>query len=298
MNDGRTRPSGRVRRFVVPLVSFFAATAGAAGPLERVLTETWTPERYLAVDAGQSAQAEALFISILADSADAQQKAAALDMVLEPVGPGLRVLRESAAHRGGRGVYFFRAPEAAVPLALQAPHARSDRHTGVLAVRLMASGRARALALNSAPRRIGQPPRNVDADLAHLPDSWMLAFTRAFAHALPQGRIVQLHGFSAEKRSTREGREADLIISPGHLEGSLPVLAVAACLAGEDFGLVRRFPDEVAELGGTTNVMARWLRAAGSPGFVHIEMVAELRNRLRKSPDLLARLGNCLEQAL
>ncbi len=53
------------------------------------------------------------------------------------------------------------------------------------------------------------------------------------------------------------------------------------------------FPTTVDELGGTTNVQDKILRAAGHDGFVHLELSRPLRRRLRDDGSALL-LERCL----
>jgi hypothetical protein len=55
------------------------------------------------------------------------------------------------------------------------------------------------------------------------------------------------------------------------------------------------FPEEVRELGGTTNTNAAALRALGGAAeFLHLEMARDVRRDLVRQPALRARMGECL----
>ncbi len=193
--------------------------------------------------------------------------------------------------RGG-GYYRFRL-QGEQRTFLQAPHRKADRYTGTLAYRLFQQGGFGGAAWNSLNRR------NIDdgsrrSDLAHQPLSPFNAHARAIAARYPDATLIQLHGFSQAKRKTPQGAGSDIIISASTRYPSARVRGIYRCLKGADLGLVRLYPTEVRELGGTTNVTARTLLARGFTGFVHLEMSAPLRRRLMQDDAALTRLGDCL----
>ncbi|MCA9542388.1 MAG: hypothetical protein KC620_26005, partial [Myxococcales bacterium] len=150
----------------------------------------------------------------------------------------------------------------------------------------------RALFVNTAQRYgYGPPVEHSPADVCHRPEHLFNAATWLAARALSPVQVVQLHGFDAE--SVPEGVMA--ILSEGRPQPASAALSEqAARLKGAFSGDVRRFPDDITVLGGTTNVQGRLL--AGLPGvrFVHVEMSVALRARLRKT----AAARNALAEAL
>jgi len=74
-------------------------------------------------------------------------------------------------------------------------------------------GRWRAAALNTT-HRFKSGSEGVDADLAHLEESYFQAFTRAWC-LVGGGPLVQLHGYVKEKRKSVQARSADIILSSG-----------------------------------------------------------------------------------
>jgi hypothetical protein len=106
--------------------------------------------------------------------------------------------------------------------------------------------------------------------------------------------VVQLHGFAPANRTTCAGREAALILSAGHRYPGCRLRRLAACLAGSLPGVVRLYPDQVRELGGTTNRIGELLRQAGFSNFIHMEMSPMLRLRLLESAGLREDFLDCL----
>jgi hypothetical protein len=175
------------------------------------------------------------------------------------------------------------------------PHGMKDYKTGRIGLRLFQEGGFSAGAWNTAPRYRKGGGARTDWDLAHLEDTFFTAFTRAFARARPAGRLIQVHGFAAEKRDTEAGASADLIVSPGGHALPPGFLALARCLEGSLALAVRVYPLEVRELGGTTNVSGRILRSLGHDGFVHLELAYPVRKRLLRDAPLRRDLIRCLE---
>ena len=200
-------------------------------------------------------------------------------------GADLVVVRELPEHRTGRGFYAFRRGH--VPaIALEAPHGTDDLHTGRIALALFGQGETAAGAWNTVPRAGG--------DLAHLPDSYFQAFTRAFAAAHPHGLIVQLHGFEAAKRTSAAGMQADAIASNGTRQPPGWLLAVGQGLRASCTDTVKVYPIDIRELGGTTNAQAQLLQGLGHDGFLHVEMSLAFRQRLREEPKLREDFLKCI----
>lgn len=208
------------------------------------------------------------------------------------------MLSEPAGTCGGRGVYLLRGAGDWRPVAIVAPHRGADRDTGPIAAQLFSEAPFVAAAWNSAPRR-GDESCPAGGDPASVLRHPLTAFSLAFAERYPGGRIVQIHGFDAERRETEAARRADAIVSDGSAQPSARLLDLADCLS-------RAFPDraiavypvDTRELGATRNAQGKALRAAGFAGFAHLEFSAPLRSALVSDPALRARLARCLETGL
>ena len=198
------------------------------------------------------------------------------------------VLTEKAEARDGRGLFAARV-EGGLPLLIQAPHQYFDLRTGTLARQLFMESEAMAAAWNTTHRYHGD-----DTDVVHIGDSYLHALSRAFADVLPEGRILQLHGFRRGKRDTPAGREARAILSDGSRYPPRALARLAECLSDRLDIRASLYPREVRELGATTNTLAADLRHRGFNGFVHLELDAALRKRLTRNADARNTLIQCV----
>ncbi len=203
------------------------------------------------------------------------------------------LLREAPQDCAGRGIYWLREGSES-RLAITAPHRGSDRHTGMLAASLFQETKARAAAWNSAPRRPTSNCSNA-IDLAREKDHTFSAFGLAFADAIPDGLMVQLHGFDGAHRHTRAAQDAAMIISNGTNKPSERLLDIADCLSlAFAPSSVLVYPGDTGELGALTNAQGQLLNAAGFDGFVHLEIAAGLREAMIEDASLRAKLAACL----
>ena len=237
------------------------------------------------------------------------------------------VLRERDEARRGAGAYVFRAPyrpeteRAPAPLLiLQAPHAYFDQRTGRIAAGMVfgsSPGRVPVDVLmtntlhryQQAPDRRHQEAHN-PADVCHNPEHLFHHATTVIAGAAPdrQVMLVQLHGFGApndgdgdhDGDDDGDGRAAmggvEVIVSAGRADGSSAASTNVARALARVLGAeaVRRYPEDIGQLGGTTNVQGRMLRERGDAAFLHIEMSAGLRKRLAAEPDRLAAFADAV----
>lgn len=209
---------------------------------------------------------------------------------------GMTVDEPEGRCRGG-GTYLLRSESGLLPLLITAPHRGADRHTGPLAMALMVEGRARAAGWNSVPRR--SSCKSGTSDLARIARHPFTALSAGFARAYPNGRVVQVHGFDRNRRTTPEGKAASIILSNGSTFVSPTLRALVACLRHSlPSENVAVFPTDVSELGALRNAQGRRLRAIGFEGFVHAELSLDLRERLMSDYSLRRRFGSCLEAGL
>jgi hypothetical protein len=196
------------------------------------------------------------------------------------------VIQEHKNKRTGRGLYVFRQT-GGLPILLQAPHSFKDLYTGQIVRRLLLEKNYKAAAWNTVSRNEG--------DMAHLDNTIFQAFGRAFAKVYSTGTIIQWHGFAQHKRQTENGRTADIILSPTTQKPSKRIFNLSQCLKSQltDF-VVRIYPFEVNELGGTKNSNAIDLRQRGFNSFIHIELSKPLRKKLRHNQAVRQKLIACL----
>lgn len=282
-----------VRR-LLPLVLIMAAAVIALAALFRPLREA---RGFVEPSAAQERAARTLFSGAMEGG-----QAARLDAEAVPL--GLRVntldiggvaIAEAAADCRGRGVYVIRqGGDDTIPVAITAPHRGADIGTGPIAQALLREHRFAAGAWNSAPRNPGTSCA-AGGDVAHAERHYFTAFAEAFARRHPEGRVVQLHGFDADRRDGTDAAGADVILSDGTRKPGSRLLDLADCLNHALPGrTIRVFGIDAAELGAETNAQGKALRAAGFSGFTHIEMSKAMRMALVADPQVRAKLAGCL----
>ena len=265
---------------------------GSPDPIAELRAQASRQGRYEPPTVQELARAEALFERTLSRRADVGALTvewAGLGFELRRVGErsdaAAIVLMEAAGRKTGRGFYVFR--DAPAPgLAIQAPHSPSDLSTGEIALLLYRETRAAAAAWSTVHRR--------EADLAHLTASHFHSFSLAFARAFPAGRLVQIHGFDAENPASGRDPAMGMVVSSGTRQPGPLVRSSCGCLERSFPSLVRLYPEQVGELGGTTNTQARALSSIGYQGFFHLEMSRSFRGRIREDAASLATLAGCL----
>lgn len=215
------------------------------------------------------------------------------------------VLRELAGRERGTGAYVFRVGGASGgEVILQAPHAWFDVNTGRVAVAMMfdAVGPSpRGLFINTVQRyERGSPVVAGRADVCHRVEHLFSAVTDAAVGALGVGAqgvgavgvgVIQLHGFDVAgvPAGTR------VILSEGLAQAPSERLVGVGARVGAVLGAgVRVYHRDVRRLGGTTNVQARVVARHAGGWFVHVEMAAEVRERLRLSRRLRRGLAGAL----
>jgi len=205
----------------------------------------------------------------------------------------LVILKEDDDKKRGRGLMIFRLQDYR-GFAIEVPHAFTDIHTRKIGLKLFLDGMANAVIFNTVKRKYKMDGVSINADMAHIEESYFTAFARAFARTHPSGYIIQLHGFSKQKRSTPSGRKSDMIISSGRSMGSWASLRIYNCLRKRTDYRISIYPHDVKELGGRTNSVARLLNSMGYNGFVHLEMSGVMRNMLIKDERLYKEFVKCI----
>lgn len=259
--------------------------------LEACLTRAVTNKVYQAPTPAELTRAKELFERTLQShwtDAELTTDWAALGFEFQEVATteeSLWLLSEPAGRESGRGWYLFRTDRQS-SIAMEAPHARNDIHTGIIALRLFLAGQARVFAASTITRH--------RADMAHLDDSFFHAFTLAFAQACPTGLVVQLHGFDKRNHPTAE---ADFIASAG-IRSPEPWLTDLVQQLKKATALpVLTYPHDTKQLGATLNAQGRALRQTRHCRFLHLEMSRELRERLTRDDELRRAILNCLSTA-
>lgn len=203
-----------------------------------------------------------------------------------------QALGDTPARPAGRGLFVHRS--GGLPMLLSAPHQFHDIETGRIAAQLFDDLQVAAAAFNTAPRSLSLPDGR-KTDLGKLEGTHFNLFHLAFHAAYPKGRIVQIHGFAAEKRSSQSARSAELILSNGTRHPDPGTVATVECLRRAGFRTLL-YPDDVTELGGTQNATLAELLRAGAPvgTFLHVEISRAMRDRLVVDDALRFVFGTCL----
>lgn len=277
----------------------WAAAACPGENLQTLLHDSWS-ERYLDIDATDLERSRELFERILAgDSSPSAQRPAAQALGLEllsacdvPTAQTFWVLREASGRKQGRGFYVF-AQHRQAGRVLQVPHRRSDAQTEAIGLQMFLRGGWRAIAFNSASRTAGPGQTSSPSDLARLRVSTFQAFTEAVARVHDGTALLQLHGFSRNKRKTFRGMHASMVVSGGSRRVTPVVQAAHACLR-ETFGArVLLFPRDIQELGATANSNAALFRRLQQDGFIHLELDRAVRRSLAANVQALDSLNRC-----
>lgn len=248
-------------------------------------------DRFALPDGAAAAAATRAFEDLLAKKTPEPGTLSASGLALHD-GSGWRALSDDPHDPAGRGLYAYRPGGFA--LMISAPHQFRDLRTGRIAGLLFDELGLEAAAFNTAPRDLRLADGSL-SDLGKLEGSHFNLFHIAFHGIRPASRIVQLHGFAREKRKSTAGRGADVIVSNGTRRPDQSAIEVTQCLRRAGF-MALHYPDEVNELGGTTNVTLAELIGAGAPvgTFLHVETSRELRDKLVVDEGLRFVFGSCL----
>ncbi len=274
----------------------------ADGDVIRTLRKESRSYTYLAPTPGELKIAERLFQHLLSGERNLARviplcREIDLDLIqVKVAGENLLVLMELESARRGRGFYVFRRSRSR-PCMLQMPHAFHDLHTGAIGQSLFAVENDIAVAAWNTVARSEMVARGTErADLAHLEASYLQALTVAFARIHPKGLVLQIHGFSKEKRITVEGALADIVVSNGTRTPDRWLKTRADCIGEQISIALAVYPRDITELGGTTNVQSALLRSLDHRGFVHVEMSFEVRRRLSRSQEDRRRFWRCFQE--
>lgn len=204
------------------------------------------------------------------------------------------LIEEVEAQAQGQGLFLF-SLKASNQWVLQAPHQYFDQFTGELAWQLFSEQAIRGLAINTVHRY-----QTTESDLAHQPASLFAAFAEAYAMQVPEGQLLQIHGFSADKRKSATGRQADIILSNGSLFPAQLLKNSAYCLNTKSALKSFVYGLDIDELGGTKNSSLHALQQSRLPGqtgpmFIHMELSRAARKQLVAAPELRQTLWSCLQ---
>lgn len=190
-------------------------------------------------------------------------------------------------------------PLAVDSLFLQVPHRFHDSFTADISAHWWQSGRFKLAMLNNVHRHTGRElDKPVNSDWSTSANNPMLAATRAFVSSFKQPLVLQLHGYSKDKRRTKAAQNADVILSHG---ANLPtaylskLIKAGACIDEQTKMKTLVFPHDVTELGATKNIIGKELRFLGYyQHFVHIELSKTLRQQMQADSALSLQILDCI----
>ncbi|KIX14056.1 hypothetical protein [Dethiosulfatarculus sandiegensis] len=262
--------------------------------LPHLLYESQQTDVFRAPEAIQVLQAKDLFKQILAGEFKPLLELTAKELGfscqrLETKQGVWLIITETKGKACGKGFFLFNMEALQAP-CLQLPHSFKDWYTGELGLYLALEGSFSVVSWNTYPRRTRK--QTEPCDLAHLENSFFTALALAYSQVNPQGKVIQLHSFVNGFRKTSQGEKADLILSSGLREPekwfSKQADAIKKALPGY---VVKAFPKEVGELGGTQNTIGRALNQSGQGRFLHLEMANRLRIDLLDKKDFRKNLN-------
>lgn len=155
---------------------------------------------------------------------------------------------------------------------VQATHQFFDKHTKPIADALYQSDKSHILMLNTTQRYARE-----NTDLTHLKYSLFTALPQAIKAINKTGKVIQIHGFDAEKRATDEAKNADIILSNGTAFAYPYMQNIQTCFRDVGQTLVRIYGRDVFELGGVQNQVGKRLRDRSGLHFLHVEVSDKLR---------------------
>ncbi len=203
------------------------------------------------------------------------------------------VLREREGERRGGGIYIFRPSQAQNSpqkdsrrlTVIQAPHSRYDRYTGSISRLVFQKTQAFGLFLNTAHRYADETDNQ--SDLAHNDQAHFQVVTQTICDYFNNILVIQFHGYTSEKHKDVDQNFA-VILSDGvgyTQDRSVlrPIIQRFTAALGEQ--AVGVFGRNVYQLGGTTNVQARYINSNSDDTFIHVEMSQKLRRRVYRDSD-------------
>lgn len=283
--------------FVFILLFSFQQVVGAS-EIRVLLYEAQQEGRYVPADVSELEKAEALFLRILqgdkTQTLRDEWNAIGFDFFeIREKGKDYWVLQENIARKEGRGFYLFQMNTNSTSV-IQAPHSFKDLRTREIAFDLIFQSNYAAAAWNTVPRDYIENNIEINADMAHLEQTFFISFSVAFARHFAQGNLLQIHGYAQEKRTSTAGIESELIFSSGTSSPSVTLLETVACLKQKVSSKTYAYPLEVNELGGTGNTIGKALRQLNHGGFMHIEISRGIRERLLTESRLQNSFDRCL----
>jgi hypothetical protein len=190
---------------------------------------------------------------------------------------------DAGESRRGAGMFAIR-PHSSDQIMVQAPHSYFDEYTRPITVRMFERSNIRAAAWNTVHRQV--------LDVAHSERSYFHEFTKAFLASAEKPLVVQIHGFSQDRRRTVNGVDADIIVSNG-TRFPPQWLRITSQELHAVTPNVRLFPTHINELGATTNAQALLSNQVGA-NFLHVELSDPQRRTFRRQTAVIDEFLKCI----
>ena len=279
--------------FSIILVSFAGSSLSIAesGELGTLYKKSWDEHFFYQNNNNEIKNAYFLFFDLFSTNSFTKNDIRAFELYsINENGEDFFVLTEREGNREGRGFYIIRKDPTARNL-LMIPHRRYDKYTGEIGLKIFLNSNLKCIAWNTTSRFGSEDHLQ---DLAKVEESVFNAFAEAFVKVNPNQFVFQLHGYSVEKRKTESGSNSECILSNGTRHLTRPLETLSEALKQVMGYHTKVYPEEVSELGATTNITGKRLRDIGFYGFVHIELNFDIRKRLNRSPEELLLFSKCI----
>ncbi|HJO93389.1 MAG TPA: hypothetical protein QF753_08310 [Victivallales bacterium] len=220
----------------------------------------------------------------------------ALGMSIKIIDRGNReylVVYESKGRKTGKGFYMFCKNKLTRDIALEMPHRFFDTSTGIIGYKMMLSGYFVAGAWNSVHRYQAPNDGEGSSDMAHTPDSFFYAYTKAFANSMPKKAIMlQIHGYDKLSHKEHEEKRPKAVISNSTKTPSKRFLYYANLLKAILPKPTFIYPEvEFKALAALDNIQAKVLRDESKDQvFIHLEMAKSTRDKIKNDAKFRSKL--------
>jgi hypothetical protein len=207
---------------------------------------------------------------------------------LQQLGPQW-ILRATSIENGGGHVFYNPLNQHCI---VSVPHQFYD--IGTLPIgQYIYNTLCQVMVSNSHQRYVASPDTH-PMDFSKRPYNIHNATLMAYQTHHINAKVIQIHGFSNKKRRTKQGKNADVIVSQGKTS-NVSGQQLVSCLS--QLGLnTFLYGTSIKELGGTKNIVHKIGLKPYS--FIHIELSKPTRIRLRQESLLLKKFTTCLSRII
>ena len=194
----------------------------------------------------------------------------------------------SPIHGGGALLYRINAKACAISI----PHRFFDTHTYQIGKQLFNAHCQ--LLVHNTHHRYSDSIDGLSMDYSKRHYNLHNAAILAFQALHKDAKVIQVHGFNQQKRTTAKAKKADFIISQGK-KGNVIKKQLTLCLSKLSKNSYF-YPELVQELGGTKNILHTLNIRPYS--FIHIEISKPMRKRLIEEQHLMSQFSECIKQII